>query len=75
MGIIFVHSDKLSEIIDTTIREGRYCLFTDAEDRETAVFRIHFDADFLQPILVLAEHFGDTADCEDAADSGHDQAA
>src|SRR5436309_1328235 len=28
---------------------------------EAAVFRIHFDADFLQQVLVLAQHFCDTA--------------
>ena len=41
--------------------------FTEAENAETTVFRIQLDADL--------EHFGDTADREDVADSGHDQAA
>ena len=45
------------------------------EDGEATVFRIHFDADFLQQVLVLAEHFGDTADGEDVADPSHGQAA
>jgi hypothetical protein len=40
-------------------------------DGEAAIFRIHFDTDFLQEVLVLAEHFGDTADCEDVAYPGH----
>jgi hypothetical protein len=42
-------------------------VFAWAEDGEAAVFRIRIDADFLQQVLVLAEHFGDTADCEDVA--------
>ena len=62
VGIGFGHVDELSEIIDAVVREGRYRLFTRPEDGEAAVFRIHFDTDFLQQVLVLAKHFGDTAD-------------
>ena len=75
VGIGFDHLDELSETIDAVVREGRYRLFTGAEDGEAAVFRIHIDTDFLQQVLVLAEHFGDTADCEDVAYPGHGQAA
>ena len=75
VGIGFDHFDELSEIIDAVVREGRYRLFTGAEDGEAAVSRIHIDTDFLQQVFVLAEHFGDTADCEDVAYPGHDQAA
>ena len=75
VGIGFDHLDELSEIIDAVVREGRYRLFTGAEDGEAAVFRIHFDTDFLQQVLVFAEHFGDPADCEDVAYPGHRQAA
>jgi hypothetical protein len=42
---------------------------------ESEVFRIQLDADLVQPLLILAEHIGDTADREDLADSGHGQAA
>jgi hypothetical protein len=73
-GVSFVDIDKLCEVIDAEACEGRYGFFTGAEDGEAAVFRIHFDADFLQQVLVLAQHFGDTGDCEDVADRGHDQA-
>ena len=75
VGIGFDHLDELSEIIDAVLREGRYRLFSGAEDGEAAVFRIHIDTDFLQQVLVLAEHFGDPADCEEVAYPGHGQAA
>ena len=75
VGIGFDHLDERSEIIDAVGREGRRRLFPEAEDGETAVFGIHIDTDFLQQVLVLAEHFGDTADCEDLAYPGHGQAA
>ena len=71
----FIYFDELGEIIDAVVREGRYCFFAYAEDSEAAVFRIHFDADVTQPVLVLAQHFGDTADCEDGAYRSHGQAA
>ena len=75
VGVGFVHLDERSEILDAEGCEGRYRLFTGAEDGETAVFRIHFVADLMQPILVLAEHFGDTGDGEDVAYPGYGQAA
>jgi hypothetical protein len=73
--ISFIDLDELSEIIDAVVREGRYCLFTGAEDGEAAVFGVHFDGDFLQPVLVLAEHLGDASDGEDVTYPGHGQAA
>jgi hypothetical protein len=54
VGIDFDHLDQLSEIIDAVAREGRYRLFPGAEDGGAAIFRIHFDTDFLQQVLVLA---------------------
>src|ERR1017187_479783 len=75
VGVGFVHLDELDEIVDAGACEGRYRLFTEAKNGETAVFRVHFGADLLQPILVLADHFGDTGDGEDVAYPGHDQAA
>ena len=58
VGFGFVDFDEFSEIIDAEVCEGRYRLFAGAEDDETTVFRVHFDADVMQPVLVLAEHFG-----------------
>ena len=75
VGIGFVDFDEFSEIIDAEVCEGRYRLFAGAEDDEATVFRVHFDADFMQPVLVLAEHFGDTGDGEDVTYPGHGQAA
>ena len=57
-GVGFVHLDELDEIVDAGACEGRYRLFTEAKNGETAVFRVHFGGDLLQPILVLADHFG-----------------
>jgi hypothetical protein len=75
VGVGFVHLDELDEIVDAGACEGRYRLFTEAKNGETAVFRVHFDADLVQPVLVFADHFGDTGDGEDVAYPGHDQAA
>jgi hypothetical protein len=75
VGIGFVDLDEFSEIIDAEVCEGRYRLITGAEDGEAAVFRVHFGADLVQPILVLAKHFGDTADGEDVTYPSHRQAA
>ena len=75
VGIGFDHLDELGEIVDAIVPESRYRLFTEVEDGEAAVFRIHLDTNFLQQVLVLAEHFGDTADGEDVAYPGHGQAA
>ncbi len=74
-GIGFYHLDDLSEIIDAVLREGGYRLFAWTEDGETPIFRIHLDADFMHQALVLAEHFDDTAECEDVVCSGQGQAA
>lgn len=75
VGVGFVHLDELDEIVDAGACEGRYRIFTGTKNGETAVFRIHFDADLVQPVLVLADHFSDTGDGEDVAYPGHDQAA
>jgi hypothetical protein len=67
VGIGFDHLGEFSETIDAVVHEGRCRPFTGTEHGEAAVFRIHIDTDFLRQVLVLAEHFGDTADCEDVA--------
>jgi hypothetical protein len=75
VGIGFDDLDELSEIVDAVVREGRYRVVTGAEDSEATIFRIHVGTDFLRQVLVFAEHFGDTADCEDVTYAGHGQAA
>jgi hypothetical protein len=62
-------------VIDAEACKGGCRFFADAENAETTVFRIQYDADLVQPLLVFAEHFSDTADREDVADTGHGQAA
>jgi hypothetical protein len=71
----FVYLDELDEIINAQACECGYRFFTRSEDGEAAVFRVHFVADILQPIRILAEHLGDAGDGEDVAYPGHDQAA
>jgi len=39
------------------------------------VFRFHLPSEFVQPVLILTEDFGHTADGEDVVRRGHDQAA
>ena len=59
-------------------REGEAICWHLGEELKAAkrpVFRVHFNADLVQPVLVLAEHFGDTGDGEDVAYPSHDQAA
>ena len=74
-GIGFIDLDELGEVIDAEACKGGCRFFAEAENSETTVFRIQYDADLVQPLLILAEHFSDTADREDVADPGHGQAA
>jgi hypothetical protein len=46
-----------------------------AEAREAPVLRFHVDGDLPQPVLIVAEHFGDAADGDHAARGGQFQAA
>ena len=71
----FIDLDELGEVIDAEACKGGCEFFAEAENSETTVFRIQYDADLVQPLLILAEHFSDTADREDVADPGHGQAA
>ena len=48
---------------------------TDAVDVQAAVFREHVDREFVQPVLIFAEHFGDVVDGEDGCDGAQGQAA
>ena len=67
--------DDLFEALDAILGEGRYAIFTDAVDAQAAVFGKHIDREFVQPVLILAEHFGDVVDGEDGCDSSQGQAA
>ena len=60
----FVGNDLL-QALDAIIGEGSYAIFGDAVDTQTAVFREDVDREFMQPFLILAEHFGDVGDGED----------
>lgn len=55
--------------------ECRAAVFADTDDPETAVLGVHVYRDPVQPLLVLAEHFGDVGDREDVSDASHGQAA
>jgi hypothetical protein len=62
--------DELGEVIDAEACNGGCRFFAESENAETTVFRIQYDTDLVKPLLILAEHFSDTADREDVADSG-----
>ena len=60
-GIGFIDLDELGEVIDA---EGCKCgcrFFAEAENAETTVFRIQYDTDLVEPLLILAEHFSISA--------------
>ncbi len=67
--------DDLFQAFDAVFGEGRYAIHTDAVDVQAAVFREHVDREFVQPVLILAEHFSDVVDGEDGCDGGQGQAA
>ena len=67
--------NDLFQALDAIFGEGRYAIFTDAVDAQAAVFREHVDREIVQPVLILAEHFGDVVDGEDGCDSSQGQAA
>lgn len=48
--------NELGEVIDAEACKGGCRFFAEAEDAETSVFRIQYDADLVQPFLILAEH-------------------
>jgi hypothetical protein len=66
--------DELGEVVDAEACKSGCRCFAETENAETTVFRIQYDADLVEPLLILAEHFSDAAD-RDVADSGHGQAA
>jgi hypothetical protein len=55
----------LLEALDAILGEGRDAVVTDAVDMQAAVFGEHVDLAFVQPVLVLAERFGNVTDGED----------
>jgi hypothetical protein len=54
--------DDLFQAFDAILGEGRDAILTDAIDAQAAVFGEHIDREFVQPIFILAERFGDVAD-------------
>ena len=60
--------DDLLEAFDAVFGEGGHTMFTDAIDAQASIFGEHVDRKFVQPVLILAEQFGDVADCEDSRD-------
>src|ERR1019366_2409185 len=67
--------NDLFQALDAIFGEGRYAILTDAVDVQAAVFREHVDREFVQPVLIFAEHFGDVVDGEDGCDGAQGQAA
>lgn len=67
--------NDLFQALDAIFGEGCYAILTDAVDVQAAVFREHVAREFVQPVLIFAEHFGDVVDGEDGCDSAQGQAA
>jgi hypothetical protein len=55
----------LFQALDAIFGEGRDAILTDTVDTQAAIFGEHVDLEFPQPFLILAELFGDVANCED----------
>src|SRR5207249_7483977 len=63
------------QALDAVLGEGGDAVFIDTPDVEAAVLGVHGDRQLVEPLLVLAQHFGDAGDGEDGGDSSHRQAA
>src|SRR6202049_2760575 len=68
VGIGFVDLDDAGEGFDAEVSEGHDALLTRAVDPDQAVLLVHFAGDVPQPVLVLAEHFGDAGDGSNMVD-------
>jgi hypothetical protein len=75
LTFVFIDPDELAQIFDAIISEGGHVILADAINGDDAVLGHHLDADLLEPVLILSEHFGDAGDGEDAGDRSHGQAA
>jgi hypothetical protein len=64
----------LKHSIPQSVKAGD-AILTDAVDAQAAVFGGHVDLEFVQPILVLAEHLGDIGDSKDSCNGSQGQAA
>jgi hypothetical protein len=62
----------LLQALDPIIGECGYGLVLTGVDAQAAIFREHVDRQFVQPLLIFAEHLGDVADGEDVCDGSHD---
>ena len=67
--------DDLLQALDAILGEGSHASLTDAVGVQAAVFGKHVDREFVQPVLILAERFGDVVDGEDGCDGSQGQAA
>jgi hypothetical protein len=67
--------DDLFQAVDAMLGKGSYAILADAVDAQAAVFGEHVDREVVQPVLILAERFGDVVDGEDGRDGSQDQAA
>jgi hypothetical protein len=59
-----VEPDELAQVLEAELGEGRRGVVTKIVDGEDAVLRLHFAADLVQPVLVLAEHRGGAGEHE-----------
>ena len=68
--------EKFFQVFDALSGEGDDGnVIVDIQDGEAAVLRLHAQRDFVEPLLLFAQHPGDTADGEDVAGRRHAQTA
>ena len=63
-----MHFDELDQALNAEVGERQDAFIADAIDPDDAVLDLHFVGDVPQPILVLAELFGDAGDRGDVMD-------
>lgn len=68
VGIGLVDFDEALERFDAEVSERHDAVVTWSVDPDYAALRVHFIGDVPQPVLVLAEHFGDPGDDMDMVD-------
>ena len=76
MSLLIDDGEKFFQVFDALSGEGHDgIVLVEIQDGEAAVLRLHAQRDFVEPLLIFAQHPGDTADGEDVAGRRHAQAA
>lgn len=75
-SLLIDDGEKFFQVFDALSGEGHDGnVIVDIQDGKAAVLRLHAQRDFVEPLLIFAQHPGDAADGEDVAWRCHAQAA